>query len=237
MDLPEEEEPEGAPEWLMTFSDLVSLLVTLFIMMLTFTTQETDQLNKVLDMVRSGFGIIGPDMKNKPDFMDAQPQPTQRLQGVTRPDPDARVDLENRINELEGFVLEDSRLDEGLRIVPSVVNCFAPGEDRPTVELETEVRRLARRLKLHKERRFVIEGHCDPTTDRRNALGGLEELGMARARRIARIMGLEGVQLVQLSITSRGGRKPRGSTATVEGQAANRRIEILVLPVTGDSGG
>ncbi len=227
----EEEAPQGAPEWLVTFSDLVSLLVTLFIMMLTFTTQETDQLSKVMDMIRGGFGIVGNEMKDKPELVERPDFDKQRLTGVTRPDPDADEELENRIAELKGFVIDDDALDEGIRIVPAVRNCFAPGDDRPSIELEDEIRRLARRLKLHKERRIRIEGHCDPESDKRSPLGGMEELGMSRARRIARIMGLEGVQLVNVEITTFGASKPRGASWTEDGRARNRRIEIVVLPL------
>ncbi len=36
-----EEDPPGAPEWIVTFSDMVSLLVTFFVLLLTFSSTST----------------------------------------------------------------------------------------------------------------------------------------------------------------------------------------------------
>jgi chemotaxis protein MotB len=230
MDVPEEEPAEGAPEWLVTFSDLVSLLVTLFIMMLTFTTQETDTLNKVMDMVKGGFGIVGKEQKNKPDLMETPPLDHRADSGVSRPDEKSNPDLENQIRKLDGFVISDKDLDEGIRIVPTTISCFAPGDDRPSASFEKEVRMLGRRLRLHRGRRFVIEGHCDSLSDKESKLGGFDALALARARRIARIMGLEGVQLEMVTIRSEGARHQRTRGIGDEEQSQNRRVEILVLP-------
>ncbi|HHI79562.1 MAG TPA: hypothetical protein ENK02_06245 [Planctomycetes bacterium] len=230
MDVPEEDPPEGAPEWLVTFSDLVSLLVTLFIMMLTFTTQETDTLNKVMDMVKGGFGIIGKDQKNKPDLMETPTLEYRADSGVSRPDDKANPDLENQIRKLDGFVISDKTLDGGVRIVPTTVSCFAPGDDRPSASFEEEIRKLGRRLRLHRGRRFVIEGHCDTISDKDSKLGGYDALALARARRVARIMGLEGVQFEMVTIRSEGDRHPRTRGIGDEEQSQNRRVELLVLP-------
>ncbi len=230
MDVPEEDQPEGAPEWLVTFSDLVSLLVTLFIMMLTFTTQETDTLNKVMDMVRGGFGIVGKEQKNKPDLMETPTLDHRADSGVSRPDSQANPDLENQIRKLDGFVISDKDLDEGVRIVPTTISCFAPGDARPSASFEGEVRKLGRRLRLHAGRRFVVEGHCDALSDKGSKLGGFDILALVRARRIARILGLEGVQLEMVTIRSEGARHPRTRGIGDEEQSKNRRVEILVLP-------
>ncbi|GEM_PF-3416762 len=234
MDVPEEDPPEGAPEWLVTFSDLVSLLVTLFIMMLTFTTQETDTLNKVMDMVKGGFGIVGKEKKNKPDLMETPTLDHRANTGVSRPDPEANPDLENQIRKLDGFVISDKALDAGVRIVPTTISCFAPGDDRLSASFEEEVRKLGRRLRLHRGRRFMIEGHCDALSDKGSRLGGFDSLALARARRVARILGLEGVQLEMVTIRSEGARHPRTRGIGDEEQSQNRRVEILVLPKSGN---
>ena len=35
-----EEKPAGAPDWIVTFSDMISLLVTFFVMLMSFSTME-----------------------------------------------------------------------------------------------------------------------------------------------------------------------------------------------------
>ncbi|MFQ5504314.1 MAG: flagellar motor protein MotB [Planctomycetota bacterium] len=223
-----EERPPGAPEWLVTFSDLVSLLVTLFIMMLTFSTQEVHDLHKIVNLIKGGFGIIGDEIRNVPQIRENLHKRNLSKNGVTRFDPLEDGDTPNKINELEGFVVEEDKLHDGIRIVPDTVSSFAPGDDRPSAQLEAEIRRLAHSLRRSRQLRYRIEGHVDTQSDRNTSLGDMDVLALARARRVARIMGLEGLPLESVVLSSRGSRMPRGDPWTESGQAKNRRIEIVV---------
>lgn len=229
MELPEEDQPEGAPDWLMTFSDLVSLLVTLFIMMLTFTTQETDDLVEVMAMVKGSFGVHM--VKPKPNMLPPETTENQRRHGVTEQDTEADMDKDLKVNELLGHVISDEELDRGTRIVPEILAAFGPGDFKPSVELETEMRRLARALRKHEERVFRIEGHCDRRSDHENPFGSLSLLGLERARQIAVILGREGVQLDRVIISSCAADKPRTRGFNDIEQAKNRRVEVVILPL------
>ena len=55
---PEEEQPAGAPEWMVTFSDIVTLLVTFFVLMLTFSSMDEEVFNMFADSV-AGIGLEG----------------------------------------------------------------------------------------------------------------------------------------------------------------------------------
>ncbi len=231
MDVPEEDAPEGAPDWLVTFSDLVSLLVTLFIMMLTFTTQETDDLSQVMDMIKGSFGIMPAEVKDKQALLKTEIIQNEKRHGVTRPDLEEDPSKDPRIRELTGFIVDESDLDKGIRIVPETASAFGKGDPRPSTELEGELRRLARALKKHKSRTFRIEGHTDTETDKFSRLPGMDELALERARRVAQIFGLEGVQLDAIRVTSRASRSPRDKRRNELAYARNRRIEIVIEPL------
>jgi len=226
----EEEAPEGAPEWLVTFSDLVSLLVTLFIMMLTFSTQETQDLAKAVDLLKGSFGVLRDDLRDTPDMAAAPDLQPNVKGGVTQFDPDVDPSVENHVRELEGKILDSRQLDQGIRIVPVTVTGFAPGDDRPSVELADEMRRIGRMLRRHKDRKIRIEGFADPRSDRHSPVGDHDVLALARARRVARLFGLEGVQYEAMEIVAKGIRGTRGDTSTEAGQARNRRVEIVIEP-------
>ena len=48
----------GAPGWVVTFGDMMSLLLTFFILLLSFATLDTVQFNKLSGIMREGFGAI-----------------------------------------------------------------------------------------------------------------------------------------------------------------------------------
>jgi len=49
--------PEGLPEWLLTFADLMSILVVFFVLLISFSIQDTEKLQIVSGSVKDAFGI------------------------------------------------------------------------------------------------------------------------------------------------------------------------------------
>ena len=70
MALPEEEAPAGAPEWVVTFSDMMSLLLTFFILLFSMSELKEEESKAMLESLRRQFGndtsirslIAGPNM-------------------------------------------------------------------------------------------------------------------------------------------------------------------------------
>lgn len=211
---------------MVTFSDLVSLLVTLFIMMLTFTTQETDDLSEIMDIIRGGFGVSR--IKDKPDLVKRIQESERVRNGVSEPGLLNDPDLETSVKELETFFIEQDSIENGVKIIPDIVNSFPSGSDRPSAELAKECRRLARKLRVHPDRVFTIVGHADTETDLVSNVGDFDILALSRARRIARVMGLQRLPLERVTIVSHADRKPRNAGRTVADKAKNRRVEIWV---------
>ncbi|KNY26142.1 flagellar motor protein MotB [Pseudobacteroides cellulosolvens] len=52
---PEEEQSEGAPEWMVTYSDLVTLLLTFFILLFSMATLDKQKFMEVAKSLRSSF--------------------------------------------------------------------------------------------------------------------------------------------------------------------------------------
>ncbi len=61
---------EDIPAWFLTYSDVITLLMTFFILLLTFATTEPekfDQVSSSISKTTSGRGLIGEPLKNKPE--------------------------------------------------------------------------------------------------------------------------------------------------------------------------
>jgi chemotaxis protein MotB len=237
----EEEQPAGAPEWIVTFSDMISLLVTFFVMLMSFST-----MNKREEMV-----IVGAFQRPKPGVIEhdrgptpVDPPPNDRLnavhpsRGAARPHsrPDEQL-LEN-LDEMgqrssdEHLEMDLTEARDGLILTFDRRATFAPGSVEVPPELEAALGELGRVFQYY-EHLIVVEGYTDshfrPTPEHPTA----EALSAARAEAAARILlrdsGLD-PQLVQ--IAGLGSERPRASNLAARERTLNRRVELRVLSLS-----
>jgi len=82
----EEEAPAGAPEWMCTFSDMMSLLLCFFILLFAMSSTEKRKILQASGSLRAAFGGLPapylveniPDMKQKPEM--SRPAQKERKQ-------------------------------------------------------------------------------------------------------------------------------------------------------------
>lgn len=132
-----QEAPAGAPEWMVTYGDMVTLLLTFFVLLLTFMEPVKDQqMQSAMEVIREAFGSDGGERQipmdelQLPDSMDAmmllmvppdphQPSPTQddgrtgrRPETKTlRPDTFYQPGAKYAFAELSADLSEDQRAD------------------------------------------------------------------------------------------------------------------------------
>src|SRR5687767_6754677 len=80
------------------------------------------------------------------------------------------------------------------------------------------------------DKRFQVEGHTDDVPIHNERFESNWELAAERALVVVHTLADAGVSSPQLSAASFGEYQPRVSNAEDTGRAANRRIEIVVLP-------
>jgi chemotaxis protein MotB len=85
-------------------------------------------------------------------------------------------------------------------------------------------------------RRFQVAGHTDAealTADTKKKFPSNWELSTARAIAVVQLLTAEGVDPTMLSAAGYGPYDPVASNGTADGQARNRRIEIVLVPNVG----
>ena len=60
------EEGMGAPLWMVTFSDCMNLLLTFFVLLVTFTSFDTKVLNKMQSVFKQNFPVLSDRKEQKP---------------------------------------------------------------------------------------------------------------------------------------------------------------------------
>lgn len=111
---------------------------------------------------------------------------------------------------------------------------FASGRASLTDEGRSSLLEVGQGLATIPERQFQIEGHTDDVPINTAKFPSNWELGAARALVVLRALQEGGVSPQQLSAATYGEYRPAARNDSDRGKAANRRIEIVVVPDLSD---
>ena len=236
----EEPDPPSCPEWMVTFSDVISLLVTFFVLILTFSTLEIEELEKITGALRGSFGVLTPNFKsNKSDLLHRGEIKSDRERERGAKIPFMR-DVEDLLDDLEklavkqrpGVELKINRIEGGLRIRVSADQMFDPRSDVIRPDFLPTVKELKEILSYYPNR-IVVEGHTDTQFEgikgETRYPAGLELAG-TMAQRMVEALTQDGViSPKRVAAASFGSSRPIATNATATGRARNRRVDILVL--------
>jgi len=98
----EEEEPSSAPEWMVTFSDCMTLLLTFFVLLLSFSSFDKETLPALGESFAKALPSIGASGKNNQDSMHEK-QPSKETRGAEVPS--------NTVEQMTNFMKEKKPLD------------------------------------------------------------------------------------------------------------------------------
>ena len=226
------EEP-GVPEWVVTFGDLMSLLLTFFILLQMFSELKKDhEYQRVITAVREAFGYNGgvgvlpvddPPLKSMIQTLESMAVKMDQSEAHQSANVDPGV---------QGTDLRVTRIRDGVQFTlggPSTFDRFS-AVVKPDVRKEVERlvpmlkgRRNRIRVVGHSESAFLPEG--SPWRDH-------DELAFARARAIGEVMEEFGIDPEAFRYVSSGDREPVRSRASGSADdAQNRRVDVILTDV------
>jgi chemotaxis protein MotB len=230
----DEGEHENLERWLITYADLITLLLAFFIMMYTFSKQDAQKYEEVSENLRSIFtggsailksGTGGTSLIN----------PTSR---TGNPGAEVRRQLENQIETLpkstedhRGIsILRDER---GLVIRILDKAFFDEGKAELRVNAQEALRRLVPIIR-DSGMPVRIEGHTDNVPINTGEFKSNWELSVRRATEVVRHL-IERYDFPprKISASGYGEYQPLARNDTAENRALNRRIEIILLNASG----
>ena len=231
------EYPDGSPEWMTTYSDMVTLLLTFFVLMLAMATFDPIKFTSVSEAFSKSFGLM-PSF-DSPMKRKRQKQPL-REKFNTEEERMRGIGYRMKKSFAKGTV-ETDITKEGLRItLKSIGNNdvqFVSGGADLGLEMEKILHALAKEIKEEEleGNRIIISGH----TDRHKVMGGKYGdnwgLSMARARAVQRfLIGQVGddnepyVNEKKTAISAYADTDPLVSEQTATADKKNRRIEIFI---------
>ncbi|HDQ14862.1 MAG TPA: flagellar motor protein MotB [Sediminispirochaeta sp.] len=228
--------PEGAPEWMTTYGDMVTLLLTFFVMMYTTATIDGAKIQLILAAfnglgLRSGGTTLQAtgqlaDMGNTVMSLPS----TQRGRALDEARRRAISIFQPEILAKKVRVKEDER---GLVISLAADAFFEPASAEVRIEESRETLQKVSNLLISLERekqKFRIEGHTDSIpTDPESQWRTNWELSTARATNVLHYLVDFGVDEQAFQVAGFADTVPVASNETEETRAYNRRVDIIVL--------
>jgi outer membrane protein OmpA-like peptidoglycan-associated protein len=120
------------------------------------------------------------------------------------------------------------RQDDTLSLIISGGDSFASNSARLRPEMEGVLKAIAQVLEEYQDTRIIISGHTDDTGEEAYN----QHLAERRARTMSRYLTKSGVAAERIVIIGYGEAQPLADNTSAKGRAANRRIEILLEPLT-----
>jgi chemotaxis protein MotB len=224
----DDELPPGAPGWIVTFADLMCLLMSFFLLLLSFSSIEIEKFKTLSGSMRDAFGLRSE--------LDASDRATG-TEALSVPAAEDDTPASRAIVRLRR-ALEKSRLQEGgtvvardggvaLRLSGDAVFESAGVELVPAAyELLDELVRVA----ATSAGRIEVEGHTDdvPITSERYPSNW--ELSTARAGAAVRYLVSQGIPASRIRAIGFADTRPLVPNDSTSSRAKNRRVEFLFLP-------
>ncbi|TCL76793.1 chemotaxis protein MotB [Hydrogenispora ethanolica] len=232
----EEESPEGAPEWMTTYSDLVTLLLTFFILLFSMAAIDQQKFIQIANALRNTFVGAGEsfDTHTGRDLLalitQNQSLPRQSFQKRPIPIDKALLKIKESIKaqQLEGSIKVIEEKNAITLRVDSVIFF-----DSGSAEIKDSAKEILNKLGLflkELDRETLIQGHTDNRPIKTVQFPSNWELSTKRATNIV-VYLIEQCQLDPRRLTPAGNSefKPIAPNDTEAHRAKNRRIDIVVL--------
>ncbi|QED46765.1 flagellar motor protein MotB [Cytobacillus dafuensis] len=241
--------------WLLPYADLLTLLLALFIVLFAMSSidaQKFQELSKAFNSAFSGgtgmfeFPSPMPDGEMETSSVDEGEKKDENEDKEKEQKLQQQIDREelqvvqNKVNSYInknnlGEKLETSLTDEGLLVSIRDNVLFAPGSAEVREEDIKVAKEISDLLVMDPPRNIIISGHTDNVPIGNAPFESNWELSVMRAINFMKIiLQNEKLDPSWFSAKGFGEFQPVASNDTTEGKARNRRVEILILPRTGN---
>ncbi len=229
----ENSEDEGG-KWLSTFNDMVTLLLTFFVLILSLSTPDTGKLKKVAASFNTAFGMF--ELGGKMDVNVFTPFVVPRRNKRAQIFEKNKKILAGRISEAaKTFAgLEKSNMDvkvikEGVLIVLGEKLLFKAGMAKIEEENYPVLKTVLCTILKNNDCQIRVEGHTDDVAIRNERFSSNWEFSIARAVSVVKYFISEGGIIPErLSVTGYADSKPLIFDVNDHNRELNRRVEVIL---------
>lgn len=250
-----EECVEGAPAWLATFADLMSLLMCFFVLLLSFSEMDLLKYKQVAGSMNMAFGIQR-EIKTdtipkgtsviKKEFSPGKPEPNiiNVIKQQTTDDSKKQIDVntpiskdvQDLLDEIEETFSEEIKeelidivvFDGSVMIRVREADAFPSGE----AEIQPDFIPILEKLEDLVDKnngKIIVAGHTDNVPISNSRYPSNWTLSAARAASVVHYLSeVQSIDAERLEIRAYADTQPVSDNDTAENRAKNRRIEINI---------
>jgi chemotaxis protein MotB len=251
----EKKPPAGAPLWMTTFADLMSLLLTLFVLMLTFAKMDVEKYQQLAGSMKNAFGVqyikklagiieedggpMGVATKSQVPKAVLDLQIDDTVGEDERPDDDAEdppVEEDNLAETVEAAIAEqiskstanvEEREGEVIVRFPGKF-AFPSGAEPLTTEFLVALNNLATVIEKS-DGDIIIAGHTDDRPIRTARFRSNWDLSAARANSVVHyLLDFTEVDSSRLAAMGYADSRPLAPNDSDENRSLNRRVEVII---------
>ncbi len=218
----------GAPLWMVTFGDMMSLLLTFFILILSFSSIQEAGFKKAIGSLQGSLGILG-DYEYMIELGKIM-VPDERFSFISQRTKQTTGEISKRLNFISEY--ENVQLvhdDRGLNIILPAEVAFDSGDDRLKEEASPLLKKIGAFLFELKKKQIIVEGHTDNRPS--NSLRFPSNWHLSSARAISIINFLNKVCAIdnnRMQAVGRGEYDPVVPNNSAGNREKNRRVVILI---------
>ncbi len=230
------EESRTVPPWIITFADMVTLLMVFFILLFAIGTVEQDKWRQIKESLREALGADAIEELGTRQGLDViQTQvDEQTVHAVDEVGAMVNREMEDIISEVEEFVFKNklsgevrvSSDERGAVITISDVVVFPPGSAEMTSKGRKTLRQVFDVLKQFNYN-VKVEGHTDNTPIHTLQYPSNWELSASRAAEVAHMLIDDGYPPERLSVEGFAEFRPIVPNTSAQNRSRNRRIEVV----------
>ncbi len=236
----ESDENTGAPEWMATFADLVTLLMCFFVLLFAMSTIQEETFKELIQSLKSALGVQQvPETGTReglviPTTVADTPQDKKDDRAMDEAGAMVQKEVEDIVSDVKELVMFNKlggnvkveENEDGAVITISDALLFGPGDAAMNQAGEPVMVKIAKVLAQFSYP-ITVAGHTDNIPINTAKYPSNWELSAVRASDVVRFLISQGVHPALLSAVGRAEFTPIADNKTVKGRAKNRRVEIV----------
>lgn len=226
---PVEEPPAGAPAWMATYSDMITLLLCFFVLLFSFATLDVQKFKAIAVSMNGSLGVLdsGVTLSMEP-LVNSFPadSPTEEAE-----------EFQSLYEEMSEYIKDNDletritlRLDErGLlvRFMDDVL--FSSGKADLTPNARDIINKVAEIIRQN-NKNIRVEGHTDNVPINTFRFPSNWELSTTRAVNVVKyLIEQNGISAYRMSASGYSDQHPVDDNNTSEGRQKNRRVDMVIL--------
>lgn len=230
-------EAPGAPLWMVTYSDMVTLLLAFFVLLFSFSELDTMRFRSIMLAFQASVGVLDGGMRLVQDDTAIQGRTDFDLQDINWNRPELQQQLSDVHTIIQAFLtqrdfgdtMQVALTERGVTVRFADRVLFDLGKAELKSEALAVLSELAGLLETIPNH-VRVEGHTDDLPINNERFPSNWELSTARATTVLRYLVEEhGMAPDSLSAAGYGEYRPIEDNATAENRAQNRRVDIVLL--------